>query len=547
AFFNTTNNELVVAFAGTEGFSEPDFPDFVPDIVTDLVLAATGVSPQDAAAQVFIQQAQILAQATVGPLGSFDITYVGHSLGGFIAQTASASGQEGEVVVFNAPGAGGFLGLPQSHPFPEDNFTYVYSDPSEWGQLGGAVHSVGTPLSDNLSYVVGSEGHSLTADGVGLLDVLAGQPTLEEMNEGDFLPIDEALQLLSATQLLDVFDDGSPTISTNIDGTSASDSLTGTSGDDEISGLGGDDLIDGGEGNNTLLGGAGNDTLQGGSGADVFNGGSGEDWVSYEDATQAVRFDIRGSSSSNPGAAAGDTYISIENLIGSNFGDIMVGNNLVNQIHGGGGNDTLYGLGNEDGIYGGDGNDIMFGGTGGDNFDGGAGRDRIQYSQSTSGVQVDLQFGNFNNSEALNDTYVNVEDILGSSRNDNIRGDAGSNRLWGASGNDAIFGRAGNDTLLGGSGNDYLNGGGGNDVLRGDGGADSFHFAINSDSDRISDFQNNVDTIQLQGFGLSNASEAMGFASQVGADVVFNFGSGDVLTVDDATLAMLGNDILIFA
>ena len=150
AFFNASSNALVIAFSGTEGFSEADLPDFAPDVVAGLGLAVAGLSPQDTAAQAFIQQAMLAAQAEVGLFGSFDVTYVGHSLGGFLAQTASASGPEGEVVVFNSPGAGGFLGLPENHPFPEENFTYIYSDPSEWGSLGGAIHSVGTPLSDNI-------------------------------------------------------------------------------------------------------------------------------------------------------------------------------------------------------------------------------------------------------------------------------------------------------------------------------------------------------------------------------------------------------------
>lgn len=398
AFFNTTNNELVVAFAGTEGFSQTDFPDFVPDIVTDLVLAATGVSPQDAAAQVFIQQAQILAQATVGPLGSFDITYVGHSLGGFIAQTASASGQEGEVVVFNAPGAGGFLGLPQSHPFPEDNFTYVYSDPSEWGQLGGAIHSVGTPLSDNLSYVVGSEGHSLTPDGVGLLDVLAGQPTLEEMGVGDFLQIDEALQVLGATQLLDVFDNGAPNSEPTITGTNGSNVLTGTTGDDIIDAGAGNDTVNGGEGMDYILGGsgndylegrAGNDTLRGGDGHDTLNGGSGVDGL-YGDAGNDI-------------------------LEGGNHGDFMIGGSGNDILNGWSGNDVLRGDTGNDAINGGSGNDnirgnfgfdTIEGGTGNDTLSGGGNADIFVFSGSFDHDLIS-DFDVFNGTEAIDLTDVN--------------------------------------------------------------------------------------------------------------------------------------------
>jgi pimeloyl-ACP methyl ester carboxylesterase len=68
-------------------------------------------STQDAAAQLFITQAALTAHQKVGVFGSFNATYVGHSLGGFLAQTASAHGPEGDVVVFNAPGVGGFVNL----------------------------------------------------------------------------------------------------------------------------------------------------------------------------------------------------------------------------------------------------------------------------------------------------------------------------------------------------------------------------------------------------------------------------------------------------
>jgi hypothetical protein len=60
AFFNTTNNELVMVFTGTEGFGE-DLTEFLPDLIVDFGLAVASVSPQDAAAQAFIQQATLAA------------------------------------------------------------------------------------------------------------------------------------------------------------------------------------------------------------------------------------------------------------------------------------------------------------------------------------------------------------------------------------------------------------------------------------------------------------------------------------------------------
>ncbi|MGH6751540.1 MAG: calcium-binding protein, partial [Bradyrhizobium sp.] len=89
--------------------------------------------------------------------------------------------------------------------------------------------------------------------------------------------------------------------------------------------------------------------------------------------------------------------------------------------------------------------------------------------------------------DAAGDSLQSIENVLGSSRSDTIRGDEASfgNRLDGGAGNDTIEGRGGNDTLLGGDGidtldggtdNDVLNGGLGNDILRGGTGVDTAEF-----------------------------------------------------------------------
>lgn len=61
----------------------------------------------------------------------------------------------------------------------------------------------------------------------------------------------------------------------------------------------------------------------------------------------------------NTGGAGTDTLSGIENLIGSNFGDVLTGNSGDNTLSGLAGNDTLIGNG---------GNDILSGGDGADTF-----------------------------------------------------------------------------------------------------------------------------------------------------------------------------------
>lgn len=51
AFFNSTTDDLVIAFAGTEGSDDGDVAELLPDLVTDLALLVAGASPQDVAAQ----------------------------------------------------------------------------------------------------------------------------------------------------------------------------------------------------------------------------------------------------------------------------------------------------------------------------------------------------------------------------------------------------------------------------------------------------------------------------------------------------------------
>ncbi len=86
---------------------------------------------------------------------------------------------------------------------------------------------------------------------------------------------------------------------------------------------------------NELSGGAGDDTLTGGGGADRLNGGAGSDTADYADATSGVRLSLAG------GKSGGDTYVSIENLAGSGFGDRLTGNGAANVLTGQGGNDTI--------------------------------------------------------------------------------------------------------------------------------------------------------------------------------------------------------------
>ena len=278
-------------------------------------------------------------------------------------------------------------------------------------------------------------------------------------------------------------DDGTPGDDVLV-GTQYDDAISGFGGNDTISGLGGDDILngddgddvlDGGSGDDTLSGGDGDDTLKGGPGTDILDGGAGNDTVTYEDAQSAVQIDLRDPSSQVGPPEGLDTLISIENVIGSNFGDSLTGDDGDNVLSGGGGMDFLTGFGGNDTLLGGAGNDIfMDGGAGDDIIDGGAGVDQVTYAGAGSAVTVNLVTGVVTGGLG-NDTLNAVENVIGSNFNDTITGNDNNNALLGQNGNDTIVGNGGDDTLNGGAGNDNLQGGAGNDSLIGAAGNDTLN------------------------------------------------------------------------
>ena len=98
--------------------------------------------------------------------------------------------------------------------------------------------------------------------------------------------------------------------------------------------------------------------------------------------------------------------------------------------------------------------------------------------------------------------------------------------------------------MRGGDGADTFYGGAGDDVMTGGTGADLFVFR--SGDDTITDFADDVDTIQFgAAFGFTSAAQAMQRADQVGDDVVFTLSDDQSLIVADARMGALSDDILV--
>jgi serralysin len=101
----------------------------------------------------------------------------------------------------------------------------------------------------------------------------------------------------------------------------------------------------------------------------------------------------------------------------------------------------------------------------------------------------------------VGDALANV--LNGTGGVDRISGKAGHDKLHAKGGNDTLTGDTGNDWLYGDSGSDTLIGGAGNDVLTGGSHADIFRFSGKWGRDKICDFKDGIDRIDLRGNGLS--------------------------------------------
>ena len=226
-----------------------------------------------------------------------------------------------------------------------------------------------------------------------------------------------------------------------IKGTNKKNILVGTSTNDTILGLGGNDVLKGGSGNDKLDGGKGNDRLEGGKGDDKLKGGVGKD-----------------------------------------------------KLLGGPGDDTLR-----------PGDDLV-----GDLVNGGSGLDTVDYSGNAIGVLVSLPDNNIGGG-AIGDTFVGIENVIGTEHADVLRGSNGG----------FSFGRGGDDQLYGTGGFDGFSSSptpGG--ILRGDGGIDELHLEYGytfawlqrstSDHDNIMGFHEGSDAlfIKLSDWGLGTSLEA---------------------------------------
>lgn len=331
-------------------------------------------------------------------------------------------------------------------------------------------------------------------------------------------------------------------------------------GFENVTGSASDDTLEGDGFANTILGGAGGDIISGRGGKDILDGGVGIDTVdfSYLGAGQnlvltlgalTVSTGVVAKTSTSGIAGDVDGVANFENAVGGDGNDKLTGNAGANTIEGGGGDDRLSGMAGNDTLDGGDGNDVLEGGAGDDTLDGGADSDTASYATATVGVSVDLtqQGAAQNTVGAGNDTLNDIENLIGSKKNDTLTGDGNDNTIEGGLGDDTLSGGAntaagdtlsyaaataavtfnlalqggqqstgggGKDTatgfenLIGGKGNDKLTGDAAANIIKGGAGNDTINAGDGSDTiiiagaEAVGDIINggaDTDTIEVTG------------------------------------------------
>lgn len=153
--------------------------------------------------------------------------------------------------------------------------------------------------------------------------------------------------------------------------------------------------------NDSLYGGKGNDVLSGGDGADLLHGGKGNDWVSYLSSPEFLTIAMDLATGGTGGQAAGDVFVSIENVQGSNGNDTITGNSGANELRGMYNQDSLTGLGGNDTLIGGQGRDTLSGGRDSDVLTGGDAEDAFVFAGS----------GTFKGVDTITDMSANFDEI----------------------------------------------------------------------------------------------------------------------------------------
>ncbi|MEL7036369.1 MAG: calcium-binding protein [Cyanobacteria bacterium J06592_8] len=320
--------------------------------------------------------------------------------------------------------------------------------------------------------------------------------------------------------------------------------------------------------NDQLRGFDGDDIFYGGAGADIIKGDAGSDTSSYIHSTAGITVDLANKIGSyaqvaNDGFGGQDKLYSIENIIGSDYGDNIKGDDQANVLNGGQGTDTLKG------------------GTGADTFvvqvtegdiikdfdvsedklmiQGMGQYDRRDYEYNSSEQELSLfswgrpvavlenipenQVNNVVNNikaDMKHNKDAPLESVTGGwAKHDGIfikTGSSGNDSLTGVNGQgNIIAGHGGNDTITGGDSGEWMWGGSGDDSLIGGSLYDQMFGGDGNDSlygnDHVDRLYGNAGNDYLNG---GNGGDFFILNSDIGIDTIadFNANEGDKFLID---------------